>query len=261
MTGDDATLRFVARPAGGGVTVVLESASSVLLIDPIDGVPVADGVAKHIDVLLSVGGQAAVETAMQLGERLTASGAASTITIWNPPDEDGETVTPRAGGAQCRQADPGLLIEDGPCIVHAYATSHTRESRGYVLYPAPRDSRSPDTVRATLVWSGPTRPCYATVEIAQGAQLLVHDATHFAADGATADDLGSSTGAEAARVAAAANVDRLILNPSRAIAHDAAERMVEEAARLFRPVELARGGVSFDLGAGAIRGAGRVGGL
>ncbi|MFC6753641.1 ribonuclease Z [Halorubrum tibetense] len=63
----------------------------------------------------------------------------------------------------------------------------------------------------TLVYTADTRPRERTVEVAEGADLLVHDAT-FADDMADrARDTAHSTGREAGGVAARAGVERLAL--------------------------------------------------
>jgi ribonuclease Z len=63
----------------------------------------------------------------------------------------------------------------------------------------------------TLVYTADTRPRERTVEVAEGADLLVHDAT-FADDMADrARDTAHSTGREAGEIAARANARRLAL--------------------------------------------------
>ncbi|MUW15901.1 ribonuclease Z, partial [Halorubrum sp. CBA1125] len=63
----------------------------------------------------------------------------------------------------------------------------------------------------TLVYTADTRPRERTVEVAEDADLLVHDAT-FADDMAErARDTAHSTGREAGEIAARANAKRLAL--------------------------------------------------
>jgi ribonuclease Z len=69
---------------------------------------------------------------------------------------------------------------------------------------APRPGRK-------LVLSGDTRPCQATREIAADADLLVHEATFADDEAERAAHTGHSTAREAAEVAAAAGVLRLVL--------------------------------------------------
>jgi ribonuclease Z len=63
----------------------------------------------------------------------------------------------------------------------------------------------------TVVFSGDTRPCEATVEAARGADLLVHECTFGDAEQARAVETTHSTAREAGRVARQAGVQRLVL--------------------------------------------------
>ena len=62
-----------------------------------------------------------------------------------------------------------------------------------------------------VVISGDTRPVAALREVARGADLLVHEATFSHEDLARARETGHSTAREAAELAAAAGVKRLVL--------------------------------------------------
>jgi ribonuclease Z len=70
---------------------------------------------------------------------------------------------------------------------------------------------SPRSGRA-VVYTGDTRPIYRQIgEIAQGADLLIHDATFEDADADRAREVYHSTAGEAGEVAAALGVQRLAL--------------------------------------------------
>jgi ribonuclease BN (tRNA processing enzyme) len=90
-----------------------------------------------------------------------------------------------------------------------------------------------------VVYSGDTRPTRRLIEIAQDADLLLHEAGGLDAHAGEVHRLGHSTAGDAGRAAKAAGVGRLVLThlPSEALA----EPMLAEARAAFGgPVELAR---------------------
>jgi ribonuclease Z len=89
-----------------------------------------------------------------------------------------------------------------------------------------------------LVYSGDTRPTNRLIEAARGVDVLIHESGGLDAQAAEVHKLGHSTAGDAARVAAAAGVGRLILThvPSDRLA----EPMLAEARAAFSgPVEMA----------------------
>lgn len=83
-----------------------------------------------------------------------------------------------------------------------------------------------------------TRPCQAAVELAQDADLLIHEATYANDHAADAHERFHSTAEEAARVAKAANVKRLLLTHISA-RYDDTSRLLEEARAVFPNTEVA----------------------
>jgi ribonuclease BN (tRNA processing enzyme) len=92
---------------------------------------------------------------------------------------------------------------------------------------------------ARLVYSADTRPTQRLIEVARGADVLIHESGGLDAQAAEVHRLGHSTAGDAGRVAAAAGVRRLIL--THLPADHLAEPMLAEARAAFGgAVELAR---------------------
>lgn len=85
-----------------------------------------------------------------------------------------------------------VTLDDGRVVRHAELVGPTRAGR-------------------TVVITGDTRPCKATIDAAMGADLLVHEATFSDEDAARAVETAHSTAREAAQVARMAGVRMLAL--------------------------------------------------
>ncbi|MEF8780736.1 MAG: ribonuclease Z [Haloferacaceae archaeon] len=115
----------------------------------------------------------------------------------------------RPGRFDREKAEEELEIPPGPVYGRLHEGETVELDDGRVIHPEqvvgdPRPGRR-------FVYTGDTRPVEETVEAAENADLLVHDAT-FADDYADrARETAHSTGREAARIADRANAKRLAL--------------------------------------------------
>src|SRR5437667_9429446 len=98
-----------------------------------------------------------------------------------------------------------------------------------------------------VAFTGDTRPCAATVDAAQVADLLVHEATFGEEERDRARDTGHSTAKEAAQVALAAKAKRLLLSHVSARYSISADELVKEAKEVFPNVGVAKDGLEVDV--------------
>jgi ribonuclease Z len=99
----------------------------------------------------------------------------------------------------------------------------------------------------TIVITGDTRPCAATIEASHGADLLVHEATFGDEEAERAVETGHSTAREAAQVAREAGVRRLLLTHfSARYSRDAAE-LQREACSVFAETSIGKDGLEIDV--------------
>lgn len=115
-----------------------------------------------------------------------------------------------------------------------------RTIRAADLVGAPRPGRR-------IVYTGDTRPCAQTVEVARGADVLVHEATFGAEEADRARHTGHSTAAEAARVASEADAGRLFLTHLSARYSDDPRGLEAEARPIFAATTVARDGLSVEV--------------
>jgi ribonuclease Z len=112
---------------------------------------------------------------------------------------------------------------------------------------APSALVGPTRAGRTVVLTGDTRPVDATREIARDADLLVHEATFGDEEAERARETGHSTAREAAEIAAAAGVRRLVLTHVSARYSRDARELEREAAEVFPHVVMAKDGLEVDV--------------
>jgi ribonuclease Z len=98
-----------------------------------------------------------------------------------------------------------------------------------------------------VVITGDTRPSASVVDAARGADLLVHEATFGEEEKDRAKETMHSTAREAAQVALAAGVRRLVIGHLSARYSISAEELVKEAREVFPTVAAAKDGMTVEI--------------
>lgn len=181
---------------------------------------------------------------------------------------------------------PGDAIQRKDYDVVAYATEHGRASIGYAVVEHQRLGRfDPDKARSLGIPEGPlwgrihkgeavevagrtihpeelvgpprpgrkvaypgdTRPCESVVQAADGADLLIHEATFGNEEKDRAKETEHSTAAEAAQVALAARARKLVLNHLSARYSADAQLLLDEAKAVFPETMVARDGMTIEV--------------
>lgn len=99
----------------------------------------------------------------------------------------------------------------------------------------------------TVVVTGDTRPCAATIEASRDADLLVHEATFGDEEAQRAVDTGHSTAREAAQVAKEAGVRRLLLTHFSARYSRDASELDREAKSVFPETLVGKDGLEIEV--------------
>ena len=111
----------------------------------------------------------------------------------------------------------------------------------------PADVVGPPRPGRVVVYTGDTRPSEATLEIAEGASLLIHEATFGNEEADRARQTYHSTAAEAAALASRAGVRRLYLTHVSARYSDDPSGIEAEAREAFPGAVIARDGLAVEI--------------
>ena len=111
----------------------------------------------------------------------------------------------------------------------------------------PSDFVGPKRPGRLVVFTGDTRPCASVVDAAQGADLLIHEATFGEEEKERAKETGHSTAREAAQIALAAKARRLVLSHVSARYSISAEELVKEAREVFKETAVAKDGMTIEV--------------
>ncbi|AEA47079.1 ribonuclease Z [Archaeoglobus veneficus] len=98
-----------------------------------------------------------------------------------------------------------------------------------------------------IVYTGDTRPCERTIEIARSADVLIHDAAFTSDLQEWAEETKHSTAREAAEVAKAAGVKKLVLTHVSARYSKDATPLLEEARAVFENAMVAEDFMAFEV--------------
>jgi ribonuclease Z len=102
-----------------------------------------------------------------------------------------------------------LGVKPGPDFSRLKAGQSVKLRDGRVVKP--EQVVGPSRPGRKVVYAGDTRPCESVVELARGADVLIHDCTLADELAERAAETGHSTPAEAAEIAKQANVKQLVL--------------------------------------------------
>ena len=188
---------------------------------------------------------------------------------------------------QVKGLEPGERVDFGGWAVQAFPADHGIKALGYALVEEARPGRfdvdearrlgvpegplfgrlhkgqavevegrivrpeqvvGPSRPGRKVVYTGDTRPSPETVEIARGADLLIHDATFGTEERRRARETGHSTAADAARVAVRAGARRLALTHLSARYSDSPQLLEAEAKAVFPASRVAYDGLRLEVG-------------
>jgi ribonuclease Z len=139
-----------------------------------------------------------------------------------------------------------LGIPEGPLWGQIHRGQPVMLPDGRVIEPS--ELVGPKRPGRTVVVTGDTRPCAATIEAARDADVLIHEATFGDEEAARAVETGHSTAREAAEVARDAGVRRLLLTHISARYSRDAVDLEREAKTVFAETMIGKDGMEIEVG-------------
>ena len=137
-----------------------------------------------------------------------------------------------------------LGVPEGPLFGKLHH-GETIELEGRTIRP--EDVVGPPRPGRKIVYTGDTRPCSRTVEVASAADLLIHDATFGEEESERAVITGHATAREAAEVAKRAAVVQLVLTHLSSRYADDPRGLEREARHVFRNSVVAHDGLQIEV--------------
>jgi ribonuclease Z len=136
-------------------------------------------------------------------------------------------------------------IPEGPAWGRIHKGQAVTLDDGRVIQPAELVGASRPGRR--VVFTGDTRPAPSTIEISQGADLLIHEATFSDEEQARAIETGHATSREAAQVASMAGVKQLVLTHLSARYSVNPTELLQQAKEVFPETVIAKDGFEIEV--------------
>ena len=138
-----------------------------------------------------------------------------------------------------------LGIPEGPAWGRIHKGQSVTLDDGRVIEPS--ELVGPTRAGRKVVFTGDSRPATSTIEIAEGADLLIHEATFADDEEPRARETGHATAREAAQVAAKAGVKQLVLTHLSARYSINASELLQQAKEVFPETVVARDGLEIEI--------------
>lgn len=138
-----------------------------------------------------------------------------------------------------------LGIPEGPAWGRIHKGQSVTLDDGRVIEPSELVGKERPGRR--VVFTGDTRPAKSTIDISEGADLLIHEATFSDEEHARAVETGHATSREAASVALEAGVKQLVLTHLSARYSVNATELLQQAKEIFPGTIVARDGFELEV--------------